>query len=370
MSPRALAVALLVLVCALGLGWRLLGRGATSNGVAGPGATNPAAAVDARATLESLAVDRDGGPQRVALGSAELSEVGPPEDSAAPASIQISGRVRDTHGEPKDQHLVGLYPAASPPPASPAEWLALPHARTDARGAFLAELPSAGDWRLFVGFGGKVLIEDHAAHHVTHAAPGIASVVVPAAARLEVRVEDALTVGGARPAARRTVSVYRSPSTAEAERRATFTAPTGPRDFGPHFDNQGFDESAPEPNAPPRPALSPLVQRLHELRPTAAPSDSLVVFSALVGRDGRVVFENAPVGQALRFAASQDDEAFHVEGAVQLAEGAHAIVRLALPAPLPEDGPLPTALRSVPLQHEPSAAGAAGPPLVPGVTWR
>ncbi|MEZ6014743.1 MAG: hypothetical protein R3F49_06500 [Planctomycetota bacterium] len=375
MPRRTLVLIVLAVAGVLGVGWRLLGGFGAQQEVLRPAEAPSTPSRERDATLLAPADVRAGLGQRAALQAPQpdLAQRAEPVDAGAP--IRVTGRVLDTRGAPRDQHFVGFSPAESPAPTSPSEWLSLPHARTDARGEFLALLPREGAWRLFVGFGGQVLVEDPSPRHVTRGAPGIADVVVPADARLEVRLADAgagagTASGTTGPAPRRTVSVYRMRRAAELERRAPLAASAGAPDFGPHLDDGGFDESAPDPNAAPRPVLSPLVERLHALRAGAAPEGFVVVFSALTDRAGRAVFERVPVGEELRFAVSRGDEALRVEGSAFVPEGALALVRIELPPALAEDAALPETLRSVALQFELDAAAESGAPRTVGVTWR
>lgn len=370
MAPRR--AALIGLACAgAALLWLAI-QGLRGGGAAAvdSGGAPPPLAADAR---EAALVPVEG-PERAAAAAAPTSDprgdhaARLPEEATRPTVL--SGRVVDSLGAPRAAHLVGLALHAAHAPIEPAEWLGLPHARTDASGVFRLEWDGAGDALLFVGFGGRAVLEDAAPRRFARGTHHRVDVCVAAPARLAVRVVT--DAGGARAREVQSVSVYRRPGPADLARRSSIRPAPEPPDLGPKLDDRGLDEGAPDPERPAPIEADALGKRLRALRPSAAPRDGVLVASALTDAEGRAVFDDVPVGEPLAFATARGIEAFVVEGEVSLEPGRELAVTLALPPPYARDAAPPEALRRVFARVEPPAPPSGAQTVAPrelGVTW-
>jgi len=275
----------------------------------------------------------------------------------------ITDRVRDSYGDPRRQHIVCFVPGAAPLPASAREWTALPHGRTDFAGRFQTELPRQGDWRVFVGYSGKVLFEDARAVTFSDAGPFEVELVVQAPTRLLIEAHEP---DGARSELPIGVTVYRKAEVMDRERPLPPQVAPGPL---PDLSDPSLDEDT-------RAELTLAVEA--ETRPQTAEERAALAYrlqvvpegwrmdrSSLLSAERRLLLEFLPAHEELRFAVSRGAEVFRVVDSAFLREAPPTRVTLHLPPATPEGAAppdTPAALRAlvepVALPREPLPVGA------------
>lgn len=285
----------------------------------------------------------------------------------APCSVR--GRVRDTRGRARASHLVVfLQPSQAVPPAT--DLLALPHATTDASGAFALDVPQGGAWRLAVVYGGAVLYEEARATQLGPDGPRQADVVVEAATRLVLSVEGEPLVGAVEA-----LSLYRLGTPLELARREELRrrmealAASGSPEPAPD-DPEAAEElrraREGELAADSDPATRALrARQQHWLR--VVPEGWVRVQSTVVPERRVLVLEGLPPDTELRVALRRGDEVFRVTPSLLLPPAADQAARLVPPAPVPAEEVPTDSFRAAELLLE---APSAAPALVPGVTWQ
>jgi len=275
----------------------------------------------------------------------------------------LAGQVFDSYGDPRRHHFVGFVPNGGRAPQSPSEWLELPHGRTDLAGRFTGTVPRQGRWRLFVGFGGRVMFEDERLVEFTEKGPFDVEIVVQAPTRLLLEAHEPGGLNSGLPVG---VSVYRRKDILDRER------PLPPQihdDSLPDLDDPSLDEeSRLELAAAIEAQQAPVDEAVMAYRMSVVPAGWRVDRSSLLDAQRRLLLEFLPANEELRFAVSRGAEVFFVEGSAFVPETPPLRVRFDLPAPL-EPGVLPGAT--------PGAIRATSEPVVlpravreVGATWR
>ncbi len=278
----------------------------------------------------------------------------------------LAGRVRDSYGDPRRQHIVCFVPGDTPLPTSARDWTALPHGRTDLAGNFRVELPERGDWRAFVGYSGKVLFEDQQSVTFTDAGPFEVELVVQAPTRLLIEAHEP---DGARSDLPIGVTVYRKSELLDRERPLPPQVEPGPL---PDLDDPSLDEDT-------RAELTLAVEA--ETRPQTAEERAALAYrlqvvpegwrmdrSSLLSAERRLLLEFLPAHEELRFAVSRGPEVFRVLDSAFLNESPPTRVTLYLPPAPPAGQPLPTAPEGLRALVEPVTLPRE--PLPVGATWR
>lgn len=284
--------------------------------------------------------------------------------------VRITGIVRDQAGRTGAGRIVAFVPGGGRAPEVPSRWLELPHTRTRDDGRFTMLLPEPGEWRLFVGWGGEVAVEEPAPTRLEPGGPSFAEVTVPAPTRLVVEVRDAPGVDAPVPHG---VSVYRDAARIAEERaaRPRPLRPPGPDALADELDDDARAESEAEAahlaEVEER-MKDPEEQRRRALRMAVVPEGWAKEKSGICGANGRIVFERLPVAEELRFAVARGTDAFAVDGAAYIGPGEEVLVRIEVPPPLPADAPLPDAPRRVLAEVLLTSASRDLPPS--GVSWR
>lgn len=270
----------------------------------------------------------------------------------------VIGTVLDADGAPCAQHFVGFVKESGEAPRSPIKWLSLPHSRTGPGGGFRAELPEPGRYRLFVGYGGRVLLEDDA---IVDLEPGVerrVDVVIPSATRLVLAAQEANGVLLSVPYG---VSVYRLSSLLDLERPPVPTPErTVPDPTDPSLSEEERGEMVRAIEAEKMTVDPAELAR----RRSVVPKGWRVDRSALLGPDGTLVLSHLPVGEELRFAARRGSEVFRVEGSASVHPGATVRVTLKFPAEGSSSGAAVPAVSATP-----ELVGTGGIPRAVGATW-
>lgn len=283
---------------------------------------------------------------------------------------RLEGRVLDSYGDPRKHHLVGFVRDGAAAPISPSEWLALPHARTDLAGRFLAELPQGGRWRTFVGYSGKVLFEDSRVVEFTEQGPFQVELVVQAPTRLLIEAHEPPGHGTDVPIG---VSVYRLAELLDRERPLP---PQVTTDELPDLDDPALDEDTrAELTAAVAAQSKPLddaERAALAYRLSVVPPGWRMDRSSILDAQRRLLLEFLPVGEELRFAVSRGAEVFRVEGSAWLVDSPPTRVRLDLPAPLPPDVTPGVGAAGSPRTVRASVEPVRLPraPIPVGATWR
>lgn len=352
---------LVTLVIALGACVWWFGGPWSSDRAAGAGAPDPNAAPSVAASPGAADLLGSGadGPR------ASVPESSPSLDDGYAWPAVVTGRVRDSYGDPRLHHIIAFVPNGERAPTRPQEWLALPHARSDRAGEFVARLPGPGRYRVFVGYSGRVLLEDTRVVELGPGGPNQLEIVIPAPTRLLIEVHEP---PGLAPTPPYGVSVYRESAALDLERPLP---PQVTTDALPDLDDPTLDE---ETRAELRMAIEHQSRVLTaderaalERRQRVVPTGWRMDRSAVCDVEGRLLLEFLPLGEELRFAASRGGEAFRIEGSAWLGPAAPTRVRIDLPPPLAAEETLGAEPREARATVTPVELRRE--PLEIGVTW-
>ena len=281
------------------------------------------------------------------------------------ALITIEGLVRNVFGAPCPSYFVGFVPDGGSAPTSPREWLDLPHTRCDSRGKFSMQLPHAGTYRAFAGYGGRVLVEDRDARKLLDTPSRFMTLTVPVPTHLTIRAQE---LGGGILPTSYTVSVYRRKEIMDMIK----PIPSMPKD------RPDVDPNDPSLDDDEREELLTSIEfkkmdqaldfAALKRRRSVVPKGWRVDRSGALGAAGTLTLTGLPEGEELRFAASRDGEPFHVSGAGAVDPLLPTEMILTFPAPLPEGTAAPAKARSVSV----TTRLGEGQQVVaqPGVAWR
>ncbi|MEM6674467.1 MAG: carboxypeptidase-like regulatory domain-containing protein [Planctomycetota bacterium] len=286
--------------------------------------------------------------------------------------IRVDGSVQDQGGVHCAGYIVGFVPDGGAAPTVPSRWLEFPHTRTRGDGQFTALLPE-GTYRLFVGYGGKVLFEESSARALAIGRPERVDVTLPSPTRLLIEVSD--PPGHVRESAHG-VTVYREATLLALDRPprprgSTESLGRASREVDFQADAETAAEHAAADDRIERAteeSNSVEAQRARALREAVVPEGWAKARSGFCSVEGRLLLERMPVHEELRFAVYRAPEAFRVEGSAFLEPGSRTVVRLTLPPALPADAPPRTEPRTVVAEIESIAPPDSEAEV--GAVWR
>ena len=251
---------------------------------------------------------------------------------------RVVGRVRDTRGTALRDHMVAFLKAEQRPPESAPELFGLPHTTTAGDGTFELVLPGAGEWRLVVVHGGRLVHEETRTKALAGDRTERAEVVVQASTRLTLRLDAELLAPGAEALTNYALTIYALASPIELARREELRrhmaelAARGSDELEPD-DPEALEERRRAQAGESDPALLAQLERQKHWA-TVVPEGWVKVQSTAIPERRVVVFDRLPHDTELRLALRQGDEVLRVAPALFLGLGADQAARLVPPARL------------------------------------